>query len=205
MALRATPGDATGIPLLRSPPRGGELRFAPVRGAATLVRTCCRGLFFPVRPRTSSTASRSPFPVRGDGLASPLGKLSAQLTEGVTARRSLLFPYKSKYVQDLVHGPLSALRATPGDATGIPRFAPPCAGTARDLLCSLFCRRASARAEGCIPPGGAQRLPVIAWRGRGRISGALAPGVKKGFFPCQLPDECASFKQRAFRTFVGLR
>ncbi|RHM55848.1 hypothetical protein DWZ54_05065 [Mitsuokella sp. AF33-22] len=57
-----------------------------------------------------------------------MGKLSAQLTEGVTARRSLLFPYKSKYVQDLVHGPLSALRATPGDATGIPRFTPPCAG-----------------------------------------------------------------------------
>ena len=40
-ALRATPGDATGIP-----------RFAPVREAATLVRTCNRVLFLPVRPWT---------------------------------------------------------------------------------------------------------------------------------------------------------
>ena len=38
---------------------------APARGAATLVRTCSYVLFFPVRPWTSSTASRSPFPVRG--------------------------------------------------------------------------------------------------------------------------------------------
>ncbi len=68
--------------------------------------------------------------VRGEGLASPLGKLSAQLTEGVTAHSSLLFPCKSKYARPLAHGPLSALRATPGDATGIPRFAPPCTGTA---------------------------------------------------------------------------
>ena len=37
-------------------------------------------------------------------------------------------------------------------------------------------------------------------RGRGCISGALAPGVKKGFFPCQLPGERASFKHRVFRT-----
>ena len=64
-------------------------------------------------------------------MASPWGKLSAQLTEGVTARSNLSFPCKSKYVQVLVHGPLSALRATPGDATGIPRFAPPHAGLQR--------------------------------------------------------------------------
>ena len=59
---------------------------APTRGAATLVRTCSYVLFFPVRPWTSSTASRSPFPVRGEGCATccalvlPKGK---SLSEGM--------------------------------------------------------------------------------------------------------------------------
>ena len=43
------------------------------------------------------------------------------------------------------------------------RFAVPlprARGRLRELLRWLFCRRARARAEGCIPPGGAQRLPA---------------------------------------------
>ena len=64
----------------------------------------------------------------GRAMASPWGKLSAQLTEGVTARSNLPFLCKSKYERNFAHGPLSALLATPGDAPGIPRFAPPCAG-----------------------------------------------------------------------------
>ncbi len=42
-------------------------------------------------------------------MASPLGKLSAKLTEGVPARSNLPFPCKSKYARNLAHGPLSAL------------------------------------------------------------------------------------------------
>ena len=62
-------------------------------------------------------ALRATFSVRGEDLglvqmASPWGKLSAQLTEGVTASSNLPFPCKSKYTRNLVHGPLSALRAT---------------------------------------------------------------------------------------------
>ena len=47
-------------------------------------------------------------------MASPLGKLSAQLTGRVTARSNLSFPCKSKYAQVLVHGPLSARGHTRG-------------------------------------------------------------------------------------------
>ena len=70
-------------------------------------------------------------------------------------------------------------------ARALPRGMSPSGG-----MCSAWMRAAIAR--------------VDILRGRGRISGALAPGVKKGFFPCQLPGERASFKHRAFRTFVRL-
>ena len=94
-----------------------------------------------------------------------------------------------------VHGPLPPLRGPPS----------PCAGTAARIAALVVL------SKGKSPSGGmysAWRRTAIArgntCRGRGCISGALAPGVKKGFFPCQLPGERTSFKQRAFRTFVRL-
>ena len=81
----------------------------------------------------------------------------------------------------------------------------PCAGKAARIAALVVLPK------GRSPSGGmysAWRRTAIArgntCRGRGCISGALAPGVKKGFFPCQLPGERTSFKQRAFRTFVRL-
>ena len=95
----------------------------PVRGATTLVRTCCRGDCSSPSVHGPLPSLRGTFPVRGDGwglvqMASPWGKLSAKLTEGVPARSNLPFCCKPKYAQNLAHGPLHRLRGPPSPGKG---------------------------------------------------------------------------------------
>ena len=126
-ASRASRPRARGQLSLRRPwassgPPGHLLRAR----ATTLARTYRQVLFLPVRPRTSSTASRSPFPVRG---ATTLARTYSQV---------LSLPVRS-WTSSAPTGHLPRAR-------GRLRFD------------AQFMEHG---AEGCVPPGSAQRLPAI--------------------------------------------
>ena len=85
-------------------------------------------------------------------------------------------------------------------------------GRLRSLLRWLFCRRARAQAEGCIPPGGTQRLPA----GKGPTPKALHSGCQNAAaggevplllivswvtFSCALKPEC--IPQRLLHLFTS--
>ena len=85
-------------------------------------------------------------------------------------------------------------------------------GRLRGLLRWLFCRRARAQAEGCIPPGGTQRLPA----GMGPTPKALHSGCQNAAaggevplllivswvtFSCALKPEC--IPQRLLHLFTS--